>query len=101
MNPFVVIISNYLLLVYFVDSEMEEVIAAMLQSEANKPTASAMATAITDLAGAMMDGETAFAILSNVVMSPHVANMAHVAMTSVIVTTAGPVMIAMTKLSTL
>ena len=80
---------------------MEEVIAALLQPEPNKPTASTMATATAELAGVMMDGETSFAIISNVVMSPRVANMANVAMTSVNVTTAGPVMIAMMKLSTM
>jgi len=51
--------------------------------------------------GARMDGKGPTAPLSDVAMSTHVANMANVAMTSVNVTTAGQVMIAMTKLSTL
>ena len=85
---------------YFVTFEMEEVIASMIKTLQTE-LATTMATAITEDVDAMMDGEGPFARLSNVVMSPHVANMAHVAMTSAIVTTAGPVMIAMTKLSTL
>jgi len=95
MNPFVVIISNYLLLVYFVnDFQMEEVIAPQM-------LASMAIAIITEGVGAMMDGEIAFARICNVVMSPHVANMANVATMSVNVTTAGPVMIATTKLSTM
>jgi len=74
---------------------MEEVHAQMMGSAAT------MASAIAEDVGAMMDGEGPTAALSNVVMSPHVANMANVAMTSVNVTTAGPVMIAMMKLSTM
>ncbi len=75
---------------------MEEVIAPQML-----PFASMAIAIITEGVGAMMDGEIAFAIISNVVMSPHVANMANVAMTSVNVTTAGPVTIAMMKLSTM
>ena len=67
---------------------------------ANFSLASMAIAVITEGVGAMMDGETSIAIICNVVMSPHVANMAHVAMMNAIVTTAGPVMIAMTKLST-
>ncbi len=87
---------------------MEEVTAGVTMNatmanamDTNPPVPKMISRRTWESVGAIMDGEGPTAALSNVVMSTHVANMANVAMTSVNVTTAGQVMIAMTKLSTM